>query len=78
MEAFDRVAEAVFNKQLSGQEDIEIQTKSAILSCRRARGHRAYVNPVVAGDASVQFPEIEAFFGDEAVDIQVYDSLHTI
>ena len=37
IEAFEKVAEAVSNKLLPGQEDIEIQTKSAILTCRRVR-----------------------------------------
>ena len=73
MEAFDRVAEAIFNKQLSGQTDMEIQTKSAILTCRRAKGEKANSNQIVAGNASVQFPEIRDLFGSGEVDIQVHD-----
>ena len=73
MEAFDKIAEAVFNKQLSGQEDIEIETKSAILSCRRATGQRATTNAIVSGNARVQFPENEDIFGNGVVDIQVFE-----
>lgn len=71
MDAFDRVAEALFNKKLSDQKDIDIQTKSAKLTCRRATGTRAQTYPIVAGDASVQFPKLEGLFGSEVVDIQV-------
>lgn len=71
MEAFDRVAEAVFNKLLPGQNDIEIPTKSAIMACRRARGSSSVKHPIVAGDASVTFPDIEDLLGFRAVDVQV-------
>ena len=73
MEAFDRVAEALFNKQLSGQKDLEIQTKSAILTCRRAKGEMANANQIVAGNAGVQFPEMKDLFGSGAMDFQVCD-----
>ena len=71
MGAFDQVAEAIFNKKLSGQEDIEIQTKSATLTCRRDIGHRVQASPIVAGNASVQFPDIKNLFSSEEVDAQV-------
>ena len=75
MEAFDGVAEALFNKQLSGQKDIQIQTKSPILTCRRATGEKVNANQIVAGNASVQFPEMKDFFGSGVVDIQVRDQI---
>lgn len=71
MEAFDRVAEAVFNKELTGQKDIEIPTKSAILTCRKAKGTSIVKHPLVAGNAIVKFPDIEDLFGNKAVDVQV-------
>lgn len=72
MENFDKVAEAVFNRQLPGQDDIEIQTKSAILTCRKARGTAIVEHPIRAGNASVKFPDIEDLFGNRLVDVQVY------
>lgn len=71
MDAFEKVAEAVFNKQLPGQEDIEIQTKSAILTCRRAKGIPVVELPIVAGNASVKFPDMKDLIGNKAVDVQV-------
>ena len=73
MDNFDRVAEAIFNKQLPGQNDIEIQTKSAILTCRRARGTAIVDKPLRAGNASVKFPDIADVLGNRAVDVQVYE-----
>jgi len=73
MENFDRVAEAIFNKQLPGQNDIEIQTKSAILTCRRARGTAIAEHPMKAGNASVKFPDITDLLGNRVVDVQVYE-----
>ena len=73
MEAFDGVAKAIFNKQLSGQKDLKIQTKSAILTCRRAKGEMANANQIVAENASVKFPEMKDLFGSGAMDIQVCD-----
>ena len=59
IEAFEKVAEAVSNKLLPGQEDIEIQTKSAILTCRRAKVAALTDHPINAGNASVNFPDLE-------------------
>lgn len=72
MDNFDRVAEAIFNKQLPGQNDIEIQTKSAILTCRRTRGTTIVQQPMKAGNASVKFPNIADLLGNRVVDVQVY------
>ena len=72
MDNFDRVGEAIFNKQLPGQNDIEIQTKSAILTCRRTRG-TSIVHPMKAGNASVKFPNIADLLGNRVVDVQVYE-----
>lgn len=72
MDNFDKVAEAIFNKQLPGQNDIEIQTKSAILTCRKARGAAIVEQPIKAGNASVKFPDIKYLFGKRTVDVQVY------
>lgn len=71
MELLDKVAEAVSNKLLPDQADIEIITKSTRLSCRRASGQKAFSDPIVAGDASVQFPENENSFGAGEKVIQV-------
>ncbi|KAJ7360506.1 hypothetical protein OS493_015608 [Desmophyllum pertusum] len=71
MEAFDRVAEAVFNKELTGQKDIEIPTKSAILTCRKAKGTSIVKHPMAAGNAIVKFPDIDDLFGNKAVDVQL-------
>lgn len=74
MDNFDRVAEAIFNKQLPGQNDIEIQTKSAILTCRRTRGTTIVEQPMKAGNASVKFPNLIAdLLGNSVVDVQVYN-----
>lgn len=70
MDNFDRVAEAIFNKQLPGQNDIEIQTKSAILTCRRTRA--IFEHPMKAGNASVKFPNLADLLGNRVVDVQVY------
>ena len=71
VELLDKVAEAVSNKLLPDQADVEIITKSVRLSCRRASGQKAFSHPIVAGDASVQFPENENSFGDGEKVIQV-------
>ena len=73
MEAFDRVADAVFNKLLPGQKDIEIPTKSTVMTCRRARGAAVVKHPIVGGKASVKFPDIADLLGNRAVDVQVYE-----
>ena len=73
MDNFDKVAEAIFNKQVPGQNDIEIQTKSAILTCRKARGTAVVKHPIKAGNASVKFPDIVDLFGNRVVDVQVYE-----
>lgn len=73
MDNFDRVGEAIFNKQLPGQNDIEIQTKSAILTCRRTRGTSIVEHPMKAGNASVKFPNIADLLGNRVVDVQVYE-----
>lgn len=71
IEAFEKVAEAVSNKLLPGQEDIEIQTKSAILTCRRAKIAALTDHPINAGNASVNFPDLQELIGNETVDVQV-------
>ena len=75
MDNFDRVAEAIFNKQLPGQNDIEIQTKSAILTCRKTRGTAIVEQLMKAGNASVKFPNIADLLGNRVVDVQVYEYL---
>lgn len=71
IEAFEKVAEAVSNKLLPGQEDIEIQTKSAILTCRRAKIAALTDHPINAGNASVNFPDLQGLIGNKTVDVQV-------
>lgn len=71
IEAFEKVAEAVSNKLLPGQEDIEIQTKSAILTCRRAKVAALTDHPINAGNASVNFPDLQGLIGNKTVDVQV-------
>ena len=71
IDAFEKVAEAISNKLLPGQEDIEIQTKSAILTCRRAKVAALTDHPIGAGNASVNFPDLQGLIGNKTVDVQV-------
>ena len=71
LEAIDKLSEAIFNQKVPGQEDTEIRTKSAILTCRRALKTDVFYYPIVAGNASVQFPNISHLLPEEEVDIQV-------